>query len=486
MSEKADLAKRAYEELRHEYEAYQSQANGETSILTERRDELQQEADSLRQTMDSLNQEIAALRENAGVLSETNEQLKSIRVELEDAKSKLSQEQEERSSLEREVGNLRAACAENNQVKEHLRSEISDYESQVQNVNAELSTLREQHTQERDVFSEQLQQEKELLKNTLERLGQEYSDYREQTGRETVELKTDYERVRQEYEARQLQTIGEISDLKRQLEEASDAHQELKELRDQIDSEIPSKEHLQLEVNNLQNNKEELARELSGLRTQFKQIDAANQAQIDKHEKQKQFLQEQLEILQEKEKAKFQNQLEALTKRTEQDKHALKQFSEMKTLLQETQDKAGCLQKENVALQSQLSQLKSQQQRPTEPTAVPTNRDAAQVELPFGPVEAEAHPQIPRYNLAEQILSDHRRSIASQRKRVESITSKEKGDSVKNIVKQYVGESVRPEEIKADRTALCHNLWDDNSLTLFQQELLQEIIQRDILEYCKN
>ena len=288
--------------------------------------------------------------------------------------------------------------------------------------------------------------------------------------------------MRQEYETRQSQVNGEIANLKQQLEEVSAAHQELKELRDRVDSEIPSKEQLQLEANTLRTEKDELDRELSKLRTQLKRIEISNQAQIDDLEKQNRLLQEQLGILQEKKTEEFQNQLEVLNKRAEQDKQALKQFGETKALLQETQDKAGHLEKENAALQSQLSQLAAQ----AEPSTVSTNRDAAQTEPPVEPIEAEAQPQIPRYNLAEQILSEHRRSTASRRKRMEPVALKSKDDSVKNVVKQYVGMAVTAGQTKVERTALRHNLWDDDSLTLFQQELLQEIIQRDISEYCKN
>jgi hypothetical protein len=128
-----------------------------------------------------------------------------------------------------------------------------------------------------------------------------------------------------------------------------------------------------------------------------------------------------------------------------------------------------------------LSCLESEQQ-PVDPTAIPTERN----ESPVDSIPAKETPQIPRYNLAEQILSEHRRSTASRRKRIEPVTSKAKEGSVENVVKQYVGDAVTAGKTETERTTLCHNLWDDNSLTLFQQELLQEVIQRDISEYCRN
>ncbi|MHC5096680.1 MAG: coiled-coil domain-containing protein, partial [Planctomycetota bacterium] len=422
MSEKAELAKRAYDEMRHEYEAYQSQSSGELAILTERRDELQQETDSLKQKVDSLSQEVAALRENAGALSETNERFETVRAELEEAKSRLSQEQEERSALERKVKELHTVCEENS--------------------------------------------------NDKERLQKEYSDYREQIGRETVELKTDHERVRQENETRQLQADNEIANLRQKLEETSVAYRELRELHAQIDSESASKEHLQLEVNQLKSDKDELIHQLSELRGQFEQTEASNQVEM--------------EDLREKEKVEFKNQLEALNKRAEQSEQALRQLNEVKALLQEKQDEAQRLQKENAALQLQLSQLESQQQESAESIAVSPSHDVVRVEPQAIPIEAETSPQIPRYNLAEQILSDHRRSTASRRKRIEPVASKTKEASVKDVVKQYIAEPVTTGEMEPERTDLGHNLWDDDSLTLFQQELLQEIIQRDISEYCKN
>jgi chromosome segregation ATPase len=173
----------------------------------------------------------------------------------------------------------------------------------------------------------------------------------------------------------------------------------------------------------------------------------------------------------------FKNELESLNQQSQQDRSELKQFDETKALLQEAQEEMSRLHKENSALQSQLIQMESQQQEATESSAAPTGGDASSVEMPVNATENE----IPRYN-----LSEHRRSTASRRKRIEPAAPKTRDRSVENVIKQYVGESVRAGEVKAERTSLCHDLWDDDSLTLFQKELLQEIIQRDISEYCKN
>ncbi|MHC5017801.1 MAG: hypothetical protein ACYTFP_04325, partial [Planctomycetota bacterium] len=186
---------------------------------------------------------------------------------------------------------------------------------------------------------------------------------------------------------------------------------------------------------------------------------------------------DQIETLRDEEVTNFKNELESLNQQSQQDRSELKQFDETKALLQEAQEEMSRLHKENSALQSQLIQMESQQQEATESSAAPTGGDASSVEMPVNATENE----IPRYN-----LSEHRRSTASRRKRIEPAAPKTRDRSVENVIKQYVGESVRAGEVKAERTSLCHDLWDDDSLTLFQKELLQEIIQRDISEYCKN
>jgi hypothetical protein len=114
------------------------------------------------------------------------------------------------------------------------------------------------------------------------------------------------------------------------------------------------------------------------------------------------------------------------------------------------------------------------------------SRELAAAEEPSESAAVKTQSKVPQYNLAEQILSDQRRSVASRRKPVKSPALHEKDDSIQQIVKQYVSEASVSEETPMVQAGSYHNLWDDDLLTSFQRELLQEMIQRDISEYCNN
>jgi hypothetical protein len=149
--------------------------------------------------------------------------------------------------------------------------------------------------------------------------------------------------------------------------------------------------------------------------------------------------------------------------------------------LQQAQEESARFRDDNEKLRGELTDLESQLRAQADVKAVMAVRADEKNLFEAVPVvtQEELRSEVPVYNLAEQIMSEHRRSVGARRLRVEPSGSKGKGESIKDVVKQYVDRPVSPKP-----AASCYDLWNDDSLTSFQQELLQEIAQKDILKYC--
>ncbi|MHC4988621.1 MAG: hypothetical protein ACYTFX_09030, partial [Planctomycetota bacterium] len=218
-------------------------------------------------------------------------------------------------------------------------------------------------------------------------------------------------------------------------------------------------EVLQKHLNDLQTQNNELTETLSGLRQQFAHMQTSKETQID-----------------------------ALQKQLEQFEQQLRSVEDAQTSLRQSQEESARLRDDNERLRREL--LDSESRLRAYADSETTMRiDADETALPepvSEPIPEELRPQIPVYNLAEQIMSEHRRSVGARRQRVEPSGSKVKGEAIKDVVKHYVGGPGAPVNATPGVTTSYHDLWNDDSLTSFQQELLREITQKDILKYCGN
>ena len=510
MTDDSDVLKNNLSKLRQELENSQAEARSGIEQLTQQRDALGQEKDSLQQTTSELNQQISGLREKEDALSQLQQQFESVQQELNETQSMLSQEQNLCTELKQDIEKLRATSEENDNVQQQLRVDTESYKSEAQHLNAELSALREKFEQERGGFSErigQMSQEKQELQDALEQTRAELAGAQEQGSQdvnslneqiqqlssESNALKETYEQIRHEYEAHQTQTEGEIAHLaeeremlqnetdllrcslselqqeaeahklnaealshaRQQIEHLSTEHQKFKELHEQTSSAAEENEMLQKHVAELQTQKGELAETLSGLREQFDHTQTSKQAQFDEFQKQADQFEQQLKCL-----------------------------DEMRVSLQQSQDESARLRDGNEELHEKLVHLESQLRTYTDTEiAISSGSDVTKPsEMVSEAMQEEAPPQVPVYNLAEQIMSEQRRVIGSRRQRVEPAAAGSKSESIKDVVKHYVGEPARPVETKTS----YYDLWNDDSLTAFQRELLQEITQKDILKYCEN
>jgi len=90
-------------------------------------------------------------------------------------------------------------------------------------------------------------------------------------------------------------------------------------------------------------------------------------------------------------------------------------------------------------------------------------------------------PDVPVFNLAEQIMEEHRRSIAGRRQRVKATTAAKRPHSIKDVIGHFIpSSSDRYMPSEQLQTATNHYLWTDQSLTPFQREILREIVRKDM------
>ena len=400
------------------------------------------------------------------------------------------------------------------QLQERLLNEEQQYQSETQRLHGELSTLRDQFEHEKHALSErieQMTQEKQHLQEALEHAHSESSDAQQQESQtvhalqdqvlrlsnDAAALNEKYEQMRHEYEAYQTQSEGEIGHLNEQrqslqqeierlrqsnselkceadankvnAEALSQAHQQIErlsaehlkitEFHEQSRSVAGENEVFQNRLNELQTQNNKLAETLSGLRQQFDHMQTSKQTQID-----------------------------ALQKQSDHFEQQLRSVEDIQASMRQSQEESARLREDHERLRGELLGVKSQLR--THADSENTMRIDADEKAPPQPVSEpipEAlQPQIPAYNLAEQIMSEHRRSVGARRQRVEPSGVKVKSESIKDVVKHYVGGPAVPVNAMPGLTTSYHDLWNDDSLTSFQQELLLEITQKDILKYCGN
>ena len=470
---------------------------------------MDQEKRHLQESLEQSRTELAHVREQNGQeIHGLNEQIQRLTGESDAAKESYEQ-------LRRDY-ETHQAQAENamQQLQERLLNEEQKYQSETQRLHSELSTLRDQFEHEKHAYSERIElmaQEKQHLQEAMERAHIESSDAQEQENQtiqslrdqilllsdQSVSLNEKYEQMRHEYEAYQTQSEGEIghlneqrqslqqeierlrqstSELKheadahkvnaealsqahQQIERLSAEHVKLTQLHEQSHSVSGENEVLQNRLNELQIQNNELAETLSGLRQQFDHMQASKQTQID-----------------------------ALQKQSDQFEQQLRNGEGIHASLRQLQEESARLREDNERLRGELLDLESQLRAyaDSETTMRSDAVEKASLEPASEPIPEELRPRIPVYNLAEQIMSEHRRSVGARRQRVEPSIARVKSESIKDVVKHYVSAPAVPVNAAPGLTTSYHDLWNDDSLTSFQQELLLEITQKDILKYCGN
>ena len=92
---------------------------------------------------------------------------------------------------------------------------------------------------------------------------------------------------------------------------------------------------------------------------------------------------------------------------------------------------------------------------------------------------------IPVFNLAEQIMEEHRRSVTHRRQRSVVASSAPHKNSIKSVVQQYVHSADSAPIAVNRKSSIDHHPWIGQSLTPFQQEILEEIVRKD-MDLCSH
>ncbi len=399
--ERTGRLKDGTEQLRHEYEAFQTQASGEIQMLTDKIDILKTENDALTKAFEELKADHQMLQQAAEKLDAAQERLRTVSEELRDERSLTEK-------LRREQAELTAAVSRETAEKEALLGRMQAAES----------------------GQNRLKQEAEELRQTTA-LGDRLRD-------ELAEAHGVIEQLKEE-NSRLGDVAGELETVQRNLKNMDDEFQQAHEFSQKLRGE---NEILTMDLSRSGQEKAELLARIQTLESSGT----------------------------------------GLRNDVEQLRQALAENNTLREDLSQMQREIDHLQDENSSLREQLDAVESAAFDDLEPDAeedgIPGSIDTPTAS-PASSFAEEA--DIPVFNLAEQIMEEHRRSVAGRRQRVMPTASVSGGASVESVIRQYIptsGSSSAAETAKGSTY-----LWTDQSLTSFQQEILREIVRKDMEFY---
>lgn len=408
-------------------------------VLERTKSRFQQEALSLDAKNRELTEEIAVLKKRKENTPAADAQVQQLQNELDNAKASLSQQQtllrlsqETTKTLKEELALLKQTTqdsSENNIQKEQ-----------------QLAQLRSEHDRMRREYEQFRGQKNEALSRIAGELENLKARHRQ--------LNDNAEQTRHEYEAFQTQANGEIHSLT--------------ESRDLLQNENKT---LTAELNRLKEEHQALNQTLKDLKAEWLRLNDALGSERESGRtlgREKEELTQRMHV--------FESTERRLREEIKQLRESVVSAQTIREELAAAQKEINRLNEQNQSLEEQLNDLR---QAAAESVASPT--DSVLEEEPF-----EEHYNIPAFNLADQIMEAHRRSIAGRRQRVQPAAIKPQARSVRNVIQQYISASV-PEAAPVETpTPVPRHQWFDQSLTPFQQEILQEIIRTDMELYSRN
>lgn len=410
-------------------------------VLERAKSRFQQEVQTLNEKNHQLTAQLAQLKTRPEGGQPTNTSLEPLQAKLETAESALSEQQ--------------TLLRLSQETTETLREELASYkqnadsaQSQLDRKDRSLAQLQSAHEQLRRDYERLRTGKDDELTNTSNALNELQKQYRQ--------LEEDTEQIRHEYEAFQTQANEEI----RLLTERNDA------LENQNAS-------LSEEVNRL---KEENARisEALTLHESAAATDKTIREELAKTQRQKDELAKRLQTAQSVE-TDLRSQIEQFRISTAS---AEAMREELAAVRHQTEE----LLRRNRTLEQQLEQLHNQVDEPevADELFVPPTESFEDEPAP------EDNDVVPAFNLAEQIMEEHRRSVAGRRRRVEPVAAISQSRSIRDVMQHYVSSAASDTDTDDTPANTKHHLWIDQSLTPFQQEILQEIVRNDMQRYTQN
>lgn len=425
---------------------------------------LQQEAHALSVQNQQLLTEASQLKSRLETSHQAEELVQTLRSELQESEQVLADKQADLQRMQETLDALQQELSLQQQKEAALSEKLAEKEHAFSNLNASYTEMREALERFRTDKEAALSAAAEQLKLSAE---------------QNRQLRDDGEQLRHESEAFQTQANGEISLLtektallKIENDGLSEAIERLKAENQQL---LQASEELQTAKRNLKNTDDEFQQvhEFSQkLRAENEGLEAA----LSQVRGEKEALLARLQAM------------ESSHSRLQADIRQLQETAAagdgLRHELDAAQHEIDRLRGANRSLQNQLDAIETEEFAETE-------LDAADDELlesiasPTGLHEASAEEadEIPVFNLAEQIMEEHRRSVAVRRQRVEPGTVSSQGPSLENVIRQYIPSCQTPAAPPKPAKPGSSYLWTDPSLTPFQQDILQEIVRKDMAFY---
>ena len=501
---------RQFEDIKSQLEQNSNDRDTLLEDIRELKKELQDKSEILtgqQEQLDSANEKLLGFSELQEANSKLQKAVDQLGMQQTEFTSEKQQLQQENQRLLADIDQLRAQTNDFQTISEQAerfrkelektdiilsqeRAHIRQLVGTVKGLEEELAVVRDK----RQELAEQLstkEQELEQVSSEHKRLHDEYNGFRNQENREISDMTfqlEDYrdkirniegqlEQVRHEYEAFQTQANGELcvlteknqqlynesqtltaeaAALKEQLQHADQQANrfqaveiDLKNANDALSTERLSREELQQQYEHLQSTVSQMNRDKN-------ELSACNQ----QHQATESLLRQEIERLEESVRS-----IET----------ASNELLEAKSTIEQ-------LREQNRVLEEQISETTFSLENDSEDHSS-VEEDSA---FDFVGHDVAKNSDIPVFNLADQIMEEQRLAAANRRQRPEPAASAPSNNSISDVVRQYVGSANTAASEVNKRVGTEHHPWTDPSLTPFQQDILQEIVRKDMAFYGQN
>ena len=501
-----EYAARQLEDTKSQLEQKNSDRDTLLEDIRELEKELHDKSEILsnqQQQLDSANEKLMGFSQ----LQEVNLKLKKELDQLGDQQPEFASErqqlQQENQRLLEDIDQLRAQTKDFHAISEQaerLRKELektdiilSQERAHIRQLTGTLKELEEELDvvrHERQDLAERLSTKEQELEQALsehKRLHDEYNGFRNQENRDISDMtfqledhrekmrniEDQLEQVRHEYEAFQTQANGELSILTEKNQQLSNESRTLfaeaaalKERLQHADQQIDRIQTIEIDLKNANDalSMERLSRQ--ELQQQYEQLQStASQLHREKdelvaHRQQQQAMESQLR-----------QEIEKL-------QESVGSFEDIGSELAKAKNENDQLRQQNRQLQEQVTEITVSEENDFGDDSSLEDDSA----IVFADPNENQNNEIPVFNLADQIMEEQRRAAANRRQRPEPAVSAPSGNSISDVIRQYVGSANTAAEMNK-RAGIEHHPWSDPSLTPFQQDILREIVRKDMAFY---
>lgn len=425
------------------------------------------ERDQLMQRLETIAQESAVREKEAQHLAGERQQLIDQTAKMKDQLQQFQLREVEWRSIASQNQSLRQELSE-------TEASLGQQQATIRQLEAQLDALRQENSSaamklhQLEETDEHMQQQEELLKQATQAVQATYAKYRENAEQEIAE---------QDHRIQML--LGQTQRLDAQIR---NDRLEFEKLSGSLQEMTAAKDYMQQELENrCQREKELLADcrrlddELAGRTGDYQQTLSRLQADLSALEQQAREKNAEIENIQRQTHDKN-AEIESLRQQIERLNTEMRLRDELDQPSRAPQKPAD----ERLEVMLEPEELSALMTPADEEASVPCFAASAEdtiVEPLMNAVadgkDAAAEQQ---FNLADLILSEHRRSTSVRRRRIEESAGAPAARGIKQVVEQYVRPSLPPQPAKTGG----RRMWEDDFLTPFQRELLQEVIQRDI------